>query len=214
MVTGLANSYSREFQLSGDGSVLRQKLLDLPGPGKRTTKMASLSELIKSANTNTSPIFDHDLDPVKKPTDLFFPLLIIALCLFPLDVAVRRLNIEPSRINDWLWTHLLPAFGFIRKKKEELASAVTNAADAAIADRRPPSLMPTGDESRAAQSRYEQAGGSADAQNMDLKPKENPNQPKAVGGHKVSPTDDAASDYTRALLKAKKRAKKDPNSPQ
>jgi len=30
-----------------------------------------------------------------------------------------------------------------------------------------------------------------------------------VGGTKLSPADDAASDYTRALLKAKKRANKD-----
>ncbi len=30
-----------------------------------------------------------------------------------------------------------------------------------------------------------------------------------VGGTKIGPADTAASDYTRALLKAKKRAKKD-----
>jgi hypothetical protein len=45
---------------------------------------------------------------------------------------------------------------------------------------------------------------------MDLNPSADPQKNKpVVGGTKVTPVDDAASDYTRALLKAKKRAKKD-----
>jgi len=45
---------------------------------------------------------------------------------------------------------------------------------------------------------------------MDLSGKKSEeSKPAAVGGTKLSPADEAASAYTRALLKAKKKARRD-----
>ena len=45
---------------------------------------------------------------------------------------------------------------------------------------------------------------------MDLSGKQpEAKKPAAVGGTKLSPADEAASEYTRALLKAKKKARKE-----
>jgi hypothetical protein len=70
-------------------------------------------------------------------------------------------------------------------------------------------VVPSGDLSRAAQSRYEKQGDSAEAKGMSLDPSASPEKKPVVGGTKVTPTDTAASAYTRALLKAKKRAGKE-----
>jgi hypothetical protein len=70
--------------------------------------------------------------------------------------------------------------------------------------------VPTGEQSRAAQSRYEQLGAQAGADfNLTPEAKRAAEGKPAVGGTKLTPADTAASDYTRALLKAKKRAKKE-----
>ncbi|MCZ7644158.1 MAG: glutamine amidotransferase [Planctomycetota bacterium] len=212
IVTGMAHSYSREFLHLTPDEALLTKLGDAAGRDGQSN-LKQLDELLD--DPLNSGVFLHNLPPVKRPDDLFWPLLWFALLLFPLDVAVRRLHVEPGRVAERLGAAFAFAFGFLRRKKEELADAAAKAADAATADRRaPPPLMPQGPQSRAAQSRFEQAGGSAEAQGMDLKPKAQPDaKPKAVGGTKISEADDAASEYTRNLLRAKRRAKKkDENS--
>ena len=155
-------------------------------------------------------IFAHDLPPSHRPTDLFPWLLAIALCLLPFDIAVRRLALDPEPALLWMWMRVLPAFALVSAKARQMQQAAKEAlAGSRTVVPPPPDIVPTGDQRRAAQSKYEEAGGSTAAQDMNLNPTAQDESKPVVGGTKVSPTDEAASDYTRALLKAKKRAKKD-----
>jgi uncharacterized membrane protein/Mg-chelatase subunit ChlD len=204
IVTGLANSYSAEFlHLEADDALLA-KLGDIATGKNKVSRLKDLSKL----DPVKCGVFNHDLPPSSQPTDLFLRLLIAALCLFPLDVAVRRIAIDPEKGFIALWAWMQPVLIRLRLKKQQLQDAATEAiAGKPTAPPPPPDIVPTGDQSRAAQSQYEQAGATAD---FNLNPSANPAGEKpVVGGTKVSQPDEAASDYTRQLLKAKKRAKKD-----
>ena len=205
IVTGLANSYSPEFLFLDKDDALLTKLGDI-ATGK--SKVAHLKNLAKLDPLKCN-VYAHDLPPASQPKDLFWPLVAAALCIFPLDVAVRRLALDPEKFILWLWTYLAPLLGRLRLKQRELQDAAAGAlAGQPNIPPPPPDIVPMGAQSREAQSRYEQLGSGSD---FDLKPDANaPASGKpVVGGTKVSPADQAASDYTRALLKAKKRAKKD-----
>jgi hypothetical protein len=155
-------------------------------------------------------VFRHDLGLARDAADLFWPLLLIAVCLFPFDVAVRRLRLEPEAVLNWVGEKLGLALFFLRRKKEALAQAAAAAAARRAEDRSPPPpIVPSGTASKEARSRYEQAGGTEAAEKMDLQPQPQPPRPAAVGGHKLSQADPAASEYTRQLLKAKRRARKE-----
>ena len=204
IVTGLANSYSPEFSfLEGDDTLLA-KLGEI-ATGKNTVNR--LKDL-KTMDPLKSGVYTHDLPPNKQPEDLFWKLILAALCLFPLDVAVRRLALDPEKFAIWGWSLVEPVFGKMRRKQKEMQAAAAEAISGkpGIAAP-PPDIVPTGAQSRDAQSRYEQLGGNSDF-NLDTDPNAAESKP-VVGGTKVSEADSAASDYTRALLKAKKRAKKD-----
>lgn len=202
MVTGMANSYSAEFlHLDVDHKALEQ-LAVTAGEGRKK----DLAKLLREPSLQHA--FVHDLPPVNNPTDYFWWMVLAALCVFPFDVAVRRLHIDPLVAFAWLGAKLAPVFAAIRTRGGAVKDAVAEAARQQ-APAPPQPLMPTGPESRAAQSRYEQEGGSSAAQDIDLKPQLDPKKPAAVGGAKLTPVDNAASDYTRALLKAKKKAKRD-----
>lgn len=210
IVTGLANSYSAEFAHQEGNDALLKQLGDIATGKNTTSRLKDIAALIKLKPEEIG-VFAHDLPPAREPTDLFWPLLIIALCLFPFDVAVRRLALDPEKAFNWVAGGLAPVFIALRLKKRQLQDAAAEAlAGGAAPPAPPPDIVPTGSASRTAQSRYEKAGGSSDAQSMNLNPQADDGRPKpAVGGTKLTQPDDAASDYTRALLKAKKRAKKD-----
>jgi uncharacterized membrane protein/Mg-chelatase subunit ChlD len=203
IVAGLANSYSKEFlHLESDQGLLEK----LGTIAQRNTELSHMIDLA-TVNAKKSGLYSHDLPPARQPMDLFWRLLLIALCLFPLDIAVRRLALDPEHLWAWLGKKFGPLLGKLGMKKRQLQEAAVEA----IAGKpgAQSEVVPSGPNSRAAQSRYEQAGDSAQAQNMDLVPGDKPENKAPVGGTKLTPVDDAASDYTRALLKAKKRAKKD-----
>lgn len=218
IVTGLAKSYSKEYELNQDeGRALIEKmgavcteatktLLNLEAGESRLRKLDD-----PSMSARQSTLFKHNLPPRQRPKDFFWPLLLVALLILPLDIAVRRLNIDPLIAMAWLGEKLVPLVGFLRRKKDALAHAATEAARSAADDRAPPPpIVPSGTQSREAQSRYEDAGDSTEAKEMDLSGKlPEAKKPAAVGGTKLSPADDAASEYTRALLKAKKKARKE-----
>ncbi|MCW8130840.1 MAG: VWA domain-containing protein [Planctomycetota bacterium] len=202
LVSGFANSYSAEFlHLDVDHKALKD-FGDLAGEGR----LKDLAKLAKDPRA-THP-FVHDLPPVANPQDYFWWLLVAAVCLFPFDVAVRRLHIDPLVAWNAVWARLAPMLELIKSKGGAVKDAVAEAS-AKPAPPPAPSLMPTGSDSREAQSRYEDAGGSEAAAGLDLRPQADPKKPAAVGGAKLTPVDNAASDYTRALLKAKKKAKRD-----
>jgi hypothetical protein len=212
IVTGLANSYSPEFlHLAGD-DVLLNRMGEIASGKNEISRLKDLALLEKNTMADMG-LYAHDQAPTRQPTDLFWTLLLIALCLFPFDIAVRRLAIDPERAYLWLqgkWTPLLLSLRIKKKKLQDatLEARVGKSADASAKETPSSEIVPSGSQSRAAQNRYEQAGSSAEAQSMDLNPNAMPNANKpVVGGTKVSESDSAASDYTKALLKAKKRAK-------
>ncbi|HEY3319733.1 MAG TPA: glutamine amidotransferase [Planctomycetota bacterium] len=207
IITGLANSYSPEFlYLEGDDALLSKM-------GEMATRNSPVSRLknLDKLDPLKCGVFTHDLPLTAQPQDLFWPLLVLALCLFPFDVAIRRLALDPEKAALAIWALLEPLVGRLRSKQQQLTDAAKEAITGKpVPPPPPPDIVPTGAQSREAQSRYEQMGG-AEGKDFDLKPKaeaEGKSAP-AVGGTKISQADDAASDYTRALLKAKKRAKRD-----
>ena len=206
-MTGIANSYSAEFSHTENDDALFTQLNAIATPKGGTERLKDLSKL----NPATSGVFAHDMPPKSQPTDLFKWLLIAAVCLFPFDVAVRRLALDPEKLFLWLYGLASPALTALKLKKQQLAGAAATAmSGSAAAPTLPPDLMPSGTMSRDAQSRYEQAGGSDEALNMNLDPNAQGTKKKpVVGGTKLSQVEKAASDYTGALLKAKRRANKD-----
>lgn len=208
IVTGIANSYSAEFAHAENDDALFAQLDDIATGKDPVRKLKDLAKL----DPLTSGVFAHNLPPKSQPTDLFKWLLIAAVCLFPLDVAVRRLALDPEKLFLWLYGFASPVLTKLSSKKRQLQKAAADALkDSSAATPQPTDIVPTGVQSRDAQSRYEQAGDSDAAKTLNLDPSADGAQGKkpVVGGTKVSPVEQAASDYTGALLKAKKRAKKD-----
>ena len=207
IVTGLANSYSAEYleRDSDEALPLLTKLGEIATGKNKESRLKDLSKL----NPVDRNLYAHDLPPAQQPSDLFWPLLLAALCIFPFDVAVRRLALDPEIFLVWLWAGTAPMLERLRLKKKQLQDAVVEAmAGQPAAPVPPPEIVPSGANSRDAQSRFEQLGGSTEGKDFNLDPNAAQESEKpVVGGTKVSPADTAASDYTRALLKAKKRAK-------
>jgi uncharacterized membrane protein len=205
IVTGLANSYSPEFlHLEGDEALLT-KLGEIATGKDTVNRLKDLDKL----DPKTCGVYAHDLPPTRQPSDLFWTLLLIALLLFPFDVAIRRLALDPEPLFLLVWARVAPLLEALRLKKRQLQTAASVALTGKAAPPPPPpDIVPTGAQSREAQSRYEQIGATSD---FDTAPKADAGESAkpAVGGTRVSAPDEAASDYTRALLKAKKRAKKD-----
>ena len=207
IVTGIANSYSAEFAHTENDDALFAQLDDIATGKNSVHRLKDLATL----NPLTSGVFAHDLPPKSQPTDLRNWLLIAAICLFVLDVAVRRLALDPEKLFLWLYGFIEPALIALSLKKRQLQKSAADALGGApAAAQTPPDLVPTGSLSRDAQSRYEQAGASDSAQALNLDPNaQNAVKKPVVGGTKLTQVEKAASEYTGALLKAKKRANKD-----
>ncbi|MCY3021785.1 MAG: glutamine amidotransferase, partial [Planctomycetota bacterium] len=119
IITGLANSYSPEFlHLEGDEALLA-KLGEI-ATGK--DKVSHLKDLARLDPLKCS-VYAHDLPPARQPADLFWPLLLAALCIFPLDVAIRRLALDPEKAFLFVWARLAPLLGRLRLKKKQLQDA-------------------------------------------------------------------------------------------
>jgi len=206
IVTGLANSYSAEFLHLDADEALLEKLGKIASDHSKAENKSSRLKDLNTLDPKTSGVYAHDLPPSKQPTDLFWPLLLVALCLFPLDIAVRRLALDPEKGFLFVWDKLSPVIAALSLKKKALQDAAAQSIAGAAPVPPPPDIVPTGEQSRAAQSMYEKAGQSAE---FNLNPTAGTENKPVVGGTKVSQADPAASDYTSALLKAKKRAKKD-----
>ncbi len=81
-VLGISVNYSPEFDSSGSNLGLLRRLSEIGG-----------GKLLNSANLDSNP-FQHDRIKTFQPVDFWDWLLKIAILLFPLDVAVRRLQID------------------------------------------------------------------------------------------------------------------------
>ena len=90
--TGWVQPYSSEYrQLDQDGSQLLTQLSDLTGGWTATDQ-------------NLARIFAHDLPAGEQATPVWPWLLTLAVCLLPVDIAVRRLALTPAEIRQSLTT--------------------------------------------------------------------------------------------------------------
>src|SRR5262249_36779588 len=115
MVTGLANSYSAEFLQTDDDDGTLQQLGEIATGKSPASKVKNLAAL----DPRKCGLFAHDLPPVRQPTDLFWQLVLAALCLLPLDIAVRRLALDPEIALRWLFGKLrgwMPSLELARPK--------------------------------------------------------------------------------------------------
>ena len=176
-VTGVSRSYSAEFALQSDGEALLTQLGEIATGKNSVSRLKNIARLAP----RECGLFDHDLPPGREASDLFWPLLTLALCLFPFDVAVRRLALDPERAFNFTAGKLSPTYQRWRSAFQPIA------------------------ESRAAQQRYEEAGASPAGEAFDVTGEA---RKPFVGGTKLTPPDEHASAYTRSLLEAKKRSKK------
>jgi Ca-activated chloride channel family protein len=80
---GLVVPYSPEYRSSGVNTALLDRLAEIGGGG---------------ALTQPDAVFVHNLDSQRSAREIWQTLLLVAALLFPLDVAVRRLNFTK---HDW-----------------------------------------------------------------------------------------------------------------
>jgi uncharacterized membrane protein len=113
---GLSVNYSPEFDDSGPNTSLLRRLAELGGG--------------KVLNPDTENPFSHDRKETFQPLDLRDWLLKLAILLFPLDVAVRRIQIDRAewlRATKTLRRWLMPWRGVPRtKESDESLSALLN----------------------------------------------------------------------------------------
>jgi uncharacterized membrane protein len=113
---GLSVNYSPEFDDSGPNTSLLRRLAELGGG--------------KVLNPETENPFTHDRKETFQPLDLRDWLLKFAILLFPLDVAVRRIQIDRAewlRASKMLRRWLMPWRGVPRTKEaDESLSALLN----------------------------------------------------------------------------------------
>ncbi|HDS29491.1 MAG TPA: VWA domain-containing protein, partial [Firmicutes bacterium] len=75
--TGFSVSYPPEYEKSGPNLFLLSQLTDITGG---------------VLGIQSNKVFAHDNQPVSRFMDLWYWLLILAVCLLPFDIAVRRLS--------------------------------------------------------------------------------------------------------------------------
>lgn len=221
-VTGLVKSYSPEFLDFRPNLGLLRRLAATAAAGAPKKDGKAPPRLFKLDALERDPesrgLFAHDLPPGREPTDLLPYLLILALCLFPLDVAVRRLRLDPEPALLWLWNWTggpLSRLLFRRRKAAAAAAAPEKQAAA------PPPLVPEGElPDRAAleeaAARYAAAGDTEKAREFfsqaaaaaaaEATAAEKASRQKRKAAEKETADDDP---YIRALKKAKRRAHKD-----
>lgn len=76
--TGYSVSYPPEYEASGPNLFLLAQLTDITG---------GVLEMVPSS------VFSHSNQPISRFLDLWYWLLMIAICILPIDIAVRRLSL-------------------------------------------------------------------------------------------------------------------------
>ncbi|MDQ7780376.1 MAG: glutamine amidotransferase, partial [Planctomycetota bacterium] len=152
--------------------------------------------------------FRRDLGKASRAQDLWWPLMLIAVCLVPVDVFVRRVAIEREQVA-WAWSRTLTG---LRGVLERLRLKKSGKSDATLA-----ALLGTKDKLRKeqeAQRVFKPAPQdlARDIPMPTVAAPASPEKPPAQAGPKQAepekkPTP-AADDYTARLLEAKRRAKK------
>jgi hypothetical protein len=140
--------------------------------------------------------FVHDLEATPSVTPIWHVLALIGLCLFPVEIFVRRVVVPLHMITDPVLKALrkLPALGTLVPKPALRPAPVTGTYAARAATvRRFEAAQGTAPETFGAATATVAAGDQASAETVAQAPEKE--KEKA-----------AASDYTRQLLAAKERA--------
>jgi Ca-activated chloride channel homolog len=186
---GLSVNYSPEFDDSGPNTELLRRLAELGGG--------------KILDPDSDNPFSHDRKETFQPLDLRDWLLKLAILLFPLDVAVRRIQIDRAewlRVTKTLRRWLMPWSGCPRTKEaDESLSALLARAAAGSARSAPPSRRV-----RPCSSRRRRWKCQSQANRAYVK-EANPATP-AGRGQTACPKEQAS--VTSRLLDAKRRAQK------
>jgi uncharacterized membrane protein len=178
---GLSVNYSPEFDDAGPNLNLLRRLADLGGG--------------KVLNPQTDNPFLHDRQKTFQPSDLRDWLLKFAILLFPLDVAVRRIQLDPGQ---WLQArktlaHWLFFWKPVRRAPEAEESL------AALLSRREQVRSSTADLFRPAKP-------PPPVESAPVLPEAQPKRPSAAS--KETPKEPEEGSTTSRLLEAKRRAQK------
>lgn len=197
---GASVNYSPEFATAGPNLPLLNRLAELSG-GKVLTLDAP----------QDSP-FTHDRKKTRQPRDLWILLLELSILLFPLDVAIRRLQIDRE---EWIRAtrnlrRLLP---FTQSGAAELPAdeslAALLARKNAVRAATTASLRDTGGPTPAPPSSFPTANP---AQPSGPAQPDRPTPPAESLSGRSLPNDAPAESTTSKLLEAKRRAQKNQRS--
>lgn len=98
-------NYSPEFQASGSNLPFLQRLAESSG-----------GRVVDPTNPLDNPYL-HDRQRTRQPRDLWWWLLMAAVVLFPLDVGLRRVELDPDELRR-AWSRVLQAVGWRRRRAE------------------------------------------------------------------------------------------------
>lgn len=186
--TGVAVSYSPEYKDVKTNEGLLERLARETG-----------GKAIKRDELGRVNVFRHDLPKTRSPQDLWQRLLGLAICLFWLDVAVRRVVVTRRELReafDKVAEKIIPGYHAKPVKTEPLLQALLA---------RKASIQKQREERKVFQASKEDAAGPA----IQI-----PGQPLAPRGPAApaqtqEPQQPQEDLYTARLLKAKKRAQED-----
>jgi hypothetical protein len=166
-------------------------------------------------NVAPSQVFDRDLPPTENLTPMWQPSLMAAVLILPFDIFLRRVMVDFAEIWSgflwllrWLGAHLVPFRRARPIERDATTAALMDAKERVVTERE-------GQVTAEDKSRLQEALSRVKAQRdlvdkVESAPQRPRVSPRASGGGEAKPVakkpDD--SDYTSALLKAKKRAKK------
>lgn len=167
----------------------------------------------------TDDIFGYQRVPAHRPTAVWIWLLGAAICLFPLDVGIRRVMIDREQWLDFL-RKLMAKLGLDRWQKahpkadEAMSALLTRKAQLRAHMARPETVRPTSALTPASQSEIEAATGPGFTAAVQPTPEPKPSEP--APGKEPSKPVASGGDYTAKLLAAKRRARqgKDPGTGQ
>ena len=194
-ILGAAVSYSPEFQQNQPNDFLLRKLAETTG-GK-----------VLDPRKGDNP-FAHDRVITRVPRDIWESLFMLAICLLPVDVGIRRIMIEREQmLKAWNW--LLDRLPFLKRKpkldqrdeameallarKAKVREQVTQQAQA-----RTELFQPTGEAADVAGAKVESGERKGEEAEHRTSNVERPTSKEAP----------EQSDYTKKLLEAKRRAQK------
>jgi uncharacterized membrane protein len=197
-VLGASVNYSPEFNATEPNLNLLHRLAESAG-----------GKLLDLSNPNDSP-FLHNRERTFQPRDLWIWLLQFAILLFPLDVGVRRIQLDPDEMRrGWHWLRRWIFFwqGVPRPvEAEESLAALLARREQVRSTQTAPAIAPDPNLFRPADTAAAPVPLSPLSSSEAEKKAETPPAPEAGKGE-ASPTPDQTTTTSR-LLEAKRRAQR------